>query len=106
MYVVCVTIYVKTEYQQDFIKATLDNAKNTRSEPMNLRFDFLQHTEVSNQFFLYEVYKDQSGFDAHKQTEHYQRWRDTVESMMEKPREGVKYKNIFPVLEKSFVTEL
>jgi len=104
MYVVCVSVYVKEEYQDEFIKATLENARNTRKEPMNLRFDVLQCLDDPNRFFLYEVYKDDGGMTAHKETNHYKTWRETVAPMMAKPREGVKHKNIFPIEEEAFVS--
>ena len=33
---------------------------------------------------------------GHKKTEHYRRWRDTVEEMMAEPRSNVKYDSVFP----------
>jgi autoinducer 2-degrading protein len=104
MYVVCVTVFVKEEYLDEFIKATLENAKNTRKEPLNLRFDVLQCLDDPSKFFLYEVYKDDSGMVAHKETTHYQTWREVVAPMMAKPREGVKHKNIYPETEEAFVS--
>lgn len=104
LYVVCVTVYVKEENQEAFIKASLENAKNTRKEPLNLRFDVLQCLDDPNRFFLYEVYKDDSGMTAHKETDHYKTWRETVATMMAKPREGIKHKNLFPVEEDAFIS--
>ena len=104
LYVVCVTVYVKEENQEAFIKASLENAKNTREETLNLRFDVLQCLDYPNRFFLYEVYKDESGFVSHKETEHYKIWRETVAPMMAKPREGIKHKNLFPVEEDAFIS--
>ena len=104
MYVVCVTVYVKEENQEEFTKATLENAKNTREESLNLRFDVLQCLDNPNRFFLYEVYKDESGFVSHKETDHYKIWRETVAPMMAQPREGIKHKNIFPVEEDAFIS--
>ena len=40
---------------------------------------------------LYEVYKSDAAVADHKKTEHYLKWRETVEEMMKKPREGIKY---------------
>ena len=105
MYVVCVTVYVKEGFQEEFIKATLENAKNTRKEPLNFRFDILQCLDDPNRFFLYEVYKSDDGMTAHKETAHYSKWRETVAPMMAKPREGVKHKNIFPTTEESFISK-
>ena len=42
MYVVAVTVWVKPEFIQQFIEASLDNARNSRKEPGNIRWDFLQ----------------------------------------------------------------
>lgn len=39
MYVVRVTVHVTDGLTQAFIDATLDNARNTRTEPGNVRFD-------------------------------------------------------------------
>ena len=45
MYVVSVTIFVNPDRVMAFIDATLENARNTRKEPGNLRFDVLQAEE-------------------------------------------------------------
>ena len=96
MYVVCVTVFVKLENVEDFIEATLENARNTRKEPGNVRFDILQSNDDPSRFFLYEVYKNPEGFTSHQQTEHYLKWRVTVADWMAQPRQGVKHKSIFP----------
>ncbi|MFX1298963.1 MAG: putative quinol monooxygenase, partial [Promethearchaeota archaeon] len=84
-----------------FIKATLENAQNTRRETNNIRFDVLQADNDPNRFFLYEVYRE-GGVEAHKATDHYKKWRETVEQMMAKPREGIQHKNLFPESEDGF----
>ena len=56
MYVVAVTIFVKPEFVQAFSDAILANARGTRKEPGNIRFDVLKGHEDPTQFFLYEVY--------------------------------------------------
>lgn len=96
MYVVCVTVYVKHGHEDDFIKATKANHKGTRQESGNVRFDVLQAADDPARFFLYEVYEDKESFSEHQKTKHYLKWRETVADWMDKPREGVKYKNIFP----------
>lgn len=96
MYVVCVTVQVKSGMTEPFTEVTLDNARNTRNEPGNLRFDVLRAEEDTNRFFLYEVYRQKEDFAAHQKTEHYLRWRETVVNMMAAPRQGVKHFSIFP----------
>ena len=95
MYVACVTVFVKPGLAQQFVDATLDNARNTRDEPGNVRFDVLQAEEDPNRFMLYEAYHDKEGFVKHQQTEHYLRWKSTVADWMAQPRQGVKHTSLF-----------
>jgi autoinducer 2-degrading protein len=96
MYVVCVHVHVKPENRDEFIQATLENARSTIQEPGNLRFDVNQQQDDRNRFVLYEVYRDEAGMEAHKETAHYATWRDTVEPWMAEPRRGVKHSSLFP----------
>ena len=95
MYVVSVTVWVKAEFVKQFIEATFDNARNTRKEPGNVRFDVSQVEDEPSRFLFYEVYKDKDGFAAHQRTEHYLRWKSTVADWMAQPRQGVKHKSLF-----------
>ena len=95
MFVVCVTIFVKPERTQEFIKATCDNASNTRQEAGNVRFDVLRAEEDANRFFLYEAYRTKEDFVGHQQTVHYLRWKTTVADWMAQPRQGVKHVAVF-----------
>jgi autoinducer 2-degrading protein len=95
MYVVAVTVFVKPQHVQSFIDATLDNARNTRREPNNIRFDVLRAEEDPTQFLLYEAYRAKDDFVKHQQTEHYLRWKQTVADWMAKPRQGVKHNSVF-----------
>jgi quinol monooxygenase YgiN len=45
---------------------------------------------------LVEVYRTSADPGKHKETAHYQTWRDTVAEMMAEPRSSVKYDNLFP----------
>ena len=95
MYVVAVTIFVKPENVQAFIDATLENARNTRKEPGNLRFDVLQTEDDPNRFLLYEAYRVKDDFAKHQQTDHYLKWKAAVADWMAQPRQGVKHNSIF-----------
>ncbi len=96
MFVVCVHVTVKPGKERDFINASRENASNTVMEPGALRFDVLQQQDDPACFVLYEVYRDQAAAAAHKETEHYQRWRETVADWMAAERRGVKYTGLFP----------
>jgi (4S)-4-hydroxy-5-phosphonooxypentane-2,3-dione isomerase len=95
MYVVAVTVFVKAEFVDRFRDAILDNARNTRREPGNLRFDVAQAEDDPSRFLLYEVYRTKADFAAHQQTEHYLRWKNAVADWMAQPRVGVKHNSIF-----------
>lgn len=95
MYVVSVHVHVRSDQIARFIEATLDNARNSRSEPGNVRFDVLQSEEAPERFLLYEAYHTAEDFAAHQQTAHYLRWRAAVEDMMAEPRKGVRHHSVF-----------
>lgn len=96
MIVTSVTVFVKEMHIDDFITATKINHHNSIKEPGNLRFDVLQSKENPRRFLLYEAYAAEKDALAHKQTTHYLTWRDTVAPWMDKPREGIEHRVIFP----------
>lgn len=104
MVVSVVNVYVKPEYTDEFIKATLANHNGTIKEEGNLRFDVLQSAEDPSRFTLYEVFKSPEASAQHKQTQHYKTWRDTVAPFMAKPREAVVNNVIAPLDENMFST--
>jgi len=104
MHVVCVYVHVKPEHREEFIRATLENGRGTIQEPGNLRFDILQSADDPNRFLLYEVYRDEAGMKAHKETAHYATWRATVEPWMAAPRQGVAYRSLFPKSDSQWAT--
>ena len=95
MYIVCVTILVKPEFVTPFLEASLDNARNTRQEPGNVRFDVLRSDEDPTQFFLYEAYHAREDHAKHHQTEHYLRWKNKVTDWMRQPRVAMRYTSVF-----------
>lgn len=106
MFVICIHVHVKPENREDFLRASLENARHTIQEPGNLRFDVNQQADDPNRFVLYEVYRDQSAMKAHKETAHYARWRETVENWMAEPRRGVAHTGLFPESEEGWATRV
>ncbi len=96
MIVYSVSVLVKSGFENDFIKATKINHKETRKEMGNMRFDILQSDENPGLFELYEVYRSEEAVMAHKETRHYKEWRDTVAPWMARDRQGVKYAALYP----------
>ncbi len=96
MIVTIVYVTVKSEYLDEFIEATRMNHLLSVNEPGNLRFDVLQKGDNPAEFALYEAYESETAAAAHKTTAHYLEWRETVAPWMATPREGVRYKGLFP----------
>ena len=96
MLIVHVHVRVKPEAIEPFKQATLANARASRKEPGIARFDLLQQNDNPVRFLLVEAYRTAEAPAAHKETQHYKTWRDTVEQMMAEPRQSVKLCNIDP----------
>jgi len=96
MLVLLVNIKVKPEMVEEFRRATVDNASNSRKEPGVARFDFCQSGEDPTRFILYEAYRTADGHAQHRETAHYKRWKAAVDLMMAEPRTGLKYTSLFP----------
>lgn len=94
--VVHVTVRVKPESVDAFREATLVNARASVKEPGIARFDVLQDRDGPATFVLVEIYRSAEAPAAHKKTEHYKHWRDTVADMMAEPRTSLKYASVFP----------
>ncbi len=95
MYVVAVTIHVKADQVEAFIQAALANARCTRQEAGNARFDILQQEQDPTRFLLYEAYLEAKDFTRHQQTDHYLKWKAAVADMMAEPRQGLKHNSLF-----------
>jgi quinol monooxygenase YgiN len=96
MFIVHVFVHVKSDQVEAFKTATIENASNSVKEPGVARFDIIQQMDDSTRFVLVEVYRTPDEPGRHKETAHYQKWRDTVADMMAEPRTAIKYHNIFP----------
>jgi quinol monooxygenase YgiN len=96
MFIVHVFVHVKSDQVEAFKSATIENASNSVKEPGVARFDVIQQMGAPTRFVLVEVYRTPDDPGRHKETAHYQKWRDTVASMMAEPRTAIKYDNIFP----------
>lgn len=94
--IVHVDVAVVPERQDAFLAATQLNAAASRREPGVVRFDVLVDRADPAHVVLVEVYRDADAAAAHKQTEHYATWRDTVAPMMARPRSSVTYLNASP----------
>jgi quinol monooxygenase YgiN len=96
MVIVHVHIQVKPEFLEEFKAASIENARNSLQEPGIARFDVLQQVDNPGHFESLEVYRTPEDPAKHKQTAHYNKWRELAEPMLAEPRSRTTYRNIFP----------
>jgi (4S)-4-hydroxy-5-phosphonooxypentane-2,3-dione isomerase len=94
--VVHVDVAVIPDQIEGFQAATEENAVASRRESGIVRFDVLSDRADPGHVVLVEIYKDEAAAAAHKETGHYQRWRDIVAPMMARPRHATRYVNTSP----------
>jgi quinol monooxygenase YgiN len=96
MLIVHVHVHVKPESVEGFKAATIENARESVREPGVARFDVAQQADDPTRFVLVEVFRTPEAPAAHRETRHYQAWRDAVADMMAEPRTSVKLTSVFP----------
>lgn len=96
MHIVHVFIHVKADRLDEFKQATQANAAASREEAGVARFDFLEQSDDPTRFVLLEVYRTPEDVAKHKETAHYNRWRETVEPLLAEPRTRAVYRNLSP----------
>lgn len=96
MLVVHIHVKVKPESVENFKQATIANAQESLKEPGIARFDVAQQQDDPCRFVLVEAYRSGDAPAVHKDTSHYQTWRDAVAPMMAEPRFSVKFNSVFP----------
>jgi autoinducer 2-degrading protein len=97
MIVILIHVWVKDDFIDRFIEATIENHLSSIQETGIFRFDILHDAENPGKFVLYEAYENEQALAAHKITQHYFKWRDTIAEWMEQPRKGIKHTTIYPV---------
>jgi len=96
MLIVHVFVHVKEDCIDGFKAATIANASESLKEPGVACFDVVQQRDDPSRFVLVEAYRTAADPGKHKQTDHYQTWRDAVADMMAEPRSSIKFDEVFP----------
>lgn len=96
MIVVHVHVHVKPECVDAFRAVSIENARNSVEEPGIARFDVIQQVDDPTRFVLVEAYRTPDDPTRHKETRHYQAWRDAVAGMMAEPRTSFRFANAYP----------
>jgi (4S)-4-hydroxy-5-phosphonooxypentane-2,3-dione isomerase len=96
MLIVVVHVHVVPDGIEAFERATLENARASLREPGIARFDVIRQKDDPQRYLLIEVYRSADAPASHKETAHYQKWRDAVAPLMASPRTSQKYENLAP----------
>lgn len=96
MHIVLVNVRVKPEFVDAFKTATIENSRCSRIEHGIARFDVIQEAQDPTRFILIEVYRTEKDPALHKETPHYQAWKEMVAPMMAEQRTSCVYTNIAP----------
>ena len=79
MIAIFVSIKVKRGFRDQFVEATLGDARGSvENEPGCFRFDVLEDNSDPDLVHLYEIYRDQVAIDAHRMMPHYTEWAARV----------------------------
>ena len=80
MYVVIVDFVTKPEKATAFAHAVSENGKaSLAQEPDCHQFDVCVSPDEPSHFFLYEIYSDRAGFEAHLASPHFKSFDRMVE---------------------------
>jgi (4S)-4-hydroxy-5-phosphonooxypentane-2,3-dione isomerase len=86
MHVLIVSARVKPEQRGRFLKAIEENAvASVRDEPGCLRFDVVRDNDDPDHYLFYEVYRDTDAFHAHRDSDHFVRWREAADVCLSEP---------------------
>ena len=97
MFSIFVTIDIQPDKVNEFIEASHGDAQGAcRDEPDCFRFELHQDPEVSNRFYVYEVYRDEAAFQNHLEQPHFLAWRDVVKPLFLSDPHKVVMKTVWP----------
>ena len=98
MFAIWVSVQVKPERRDDFLKAIEEDARGSRDdEPGCLRFDVLQDSADPDHYYFYEVYRNEAALEEHRAAPHYQVWAKAVEDgVLVGPTQATRTSSVFP----------
>ena len=73
-FVLAVNIRIKPESVDAFMKGVLENARAARKEPGCRQFEVLVDPNDRSKAMLFEIYDDESAFEAHQATPHFKKY--------------------------------
>ncbi len=83
-FVLMVHLQVKPENLERFMEMALENAAATRTSEEGCRqFDVVVDPDEPTRVAFYEVYDSKNAFEAHQQTEHFQKYLESAVPLLE-----------------------
>ena len=97
MYILMVRLKVKEDRIDDFIAASIGDARGSvLNEPGCRRFDIVQAADDPTSFAFCEIYNDEDAFAAHTTYPHFKEWDAAVKGMFDGDPEVSFCKPVFP----------
>jgi quinol monooxygenase YgiN len=94
MIIVQITLKVKPDWINDFIKYTKDNVENSLKETGIRRFEFYKEKASNNIFVLFEIYDSTDDQIKHRETLHYKNWKVNILSVLKEPYVVKQYESV------------
>ena len=92
-----VSVHMKPEHRDAILKGALEDARGSQNdEPGCRRFDVVIDDADPNHMYFYEVYDDDSAFDAHLKAPHFPAWSSIPKDWFARPTEVVRGQCISP----------
>jgi len=73
-FVLVVSIKIKPENVERWMKMALENAREARKEPGCRQFEVLVDPKDRTKVMLFEIYDDDKAFEAHQATPHFKKY--------------------------------
>ena len=88
--IVLASFHPKKDRVKEVKEIILSMIKPTRSEEGNELYNFYEEKNKDGKvisFHLFEIYKNSTALDFHRETTHYKEYRSKIDDLLEKPRE-------------------
>jgi len=88
--IVIASFFPKKDKNNEVKEIILSMINPTRAEEGNEVYNFYEEKNNEGKitsFHLFEIYKDSTALDFHRNTSHYKNYRSKIEDLLEKPRE-------------------
>ena len=103
MYGVFVSLKVKPDRRERFLEEIKNDALcSVRDEPGCVRFNVFQEAADPDRYHLFEVYRDEAAFDAHRETPHFRRVIESAEDWADGPLDIRPARSVYPTSEQHY----